>query len=261
MRLLFVCSAPAPLPTGAAVALQKIWRDISPDCVFFGGGSGNEELAARLSVCLDVRCITGATSVAQTGDGFDVTRRVFGGELTAEYHVPAPCLIVLDRELPADGLYQFGEVTDLEPEYTAESWYDGFDPIPDDAACGLKSVKKIIAAGRGIGSRAQFGMIRNLAGRLGAAAGATRPVVMNGWAPMGAQVGVSGVSVDPEIILIIASSGAEAFLAGVGRGATIIAVNSDPGAAIFRRADWGVVGDGNEILRELLSLTEKECVG
>ena len=255
MRLLFICSAPRPLPIGAARILEEIWRTETPDCVFFGGGYATEELAARLSVRVGVPCCAGAIGVQRTEDGFTVTRRLYGGELVADYHIGVPCLIVLDREYDMDSINLSDTLRNVELEHQPESWYDEFSTEPDDSAGALKSAARIIVVGRGIKNKALFQEVSELANRLGAAVGATRPAVYNGWAPLSTQIGISGISVKPEVCLIIAASGSQAFLSAIDKNTRIIAVNDDPDAPVFYRADWGVVGDAGEIVRELLKIT------
>jgi electron transfer flavoprotein alpha subunit len=255
MKLLFVRHTPSPLPVGAVTVFEKFWFDEAPDCVFFGGGCAAEELSARLSVRLGIPCCTGVIGVERVQDSFTVTRRIYGGELIAEYSLAEPCIVTLDGSFDNKNLDRVGELTVIEPEYPQESWYDGFIPEPDDTAHGLKKAAKLIAAGRGLKGKAQFRTVCELADRLGAAAGATRAVVYNGWAPMAAQVGVSGTAVSPDVCLLLAASGSGAFLSGISKDTKIIAVNSDPDAPVFRRADRGVVGDAGEILQELIKLT------
>ena len=256
MKLLLVRSAPAPLPVGAVSSLEKIWREESPDCILFAGSSALEQLAARLSARLGAPCCTGAINVSGVESVFKVTRRVYGGELLADYIFPFPCLIVLDRDVEPGDISLPVEPVAIEPDYTSENWYGGFEASRDETAGELKSAAGIIAAGRGVKSKARFQTVVELAGKLGAAVGATRPAVYSGWAPLGTQIGVSGTSVKPEVCLIIAASGSQAFMGAIGKNTRIIAVNNDPEAAVFRRADWGVVCDGNEMLRELMTLTD-----
>ena len=256
MKILLIRAVPRPLPSGAVSALEMIWREQAPECALFAGGAATEELAARLSVRLNVPCCTGVFSARSKECGFAAFRRVYGGELAAEYDLPVPCIIVSDKNIdPADIGLQ-GEFLKIEPEYRPDSWYEEFETGADETSGQLKSATRIIAAGRGIKSKTQFQKVSELADRLGAVAGATRPVVYNGWAPHSLQIGVSGVSVDPEMCLIIAASGSQAFLGAIGKNTKIIAINSDPEAPVFRRANWGVIGDVSQILSELLKLTD-----
>jgi len=256
MKLLFVAQAPVPLPHGAADILEKIWRAEAPDAIFLGGSPENEELAARLSIRLDARCVTGATAVRVEAGGFYVMRQIYGGEMSAEYRLDAPCLIVLDKGTDPGKLDFQGELAYVEPDYPKVKIYTELETTCDNAAQDLGSANKIIVAGRGLGSRGVFQNVSGLAGMMDAAAGATRALVYSGRAPLGAQIGVSGAAVNPKLCLILGASGSAALLAGIAKGAKIIAVNSDPDAPVFRRAAYGIVGDANEILRELVKLAK-----
>ena len=260
MKLLLVRSAPSPLPLEAVDTLAGIWRGEAPDCMLFLGGSATEQLAARLSVRLGIQCCTGAVKICVSEKGFSVTRRFYSGEMTAVYTLPAPCLIVLDTDIdPEDaGIPGIpGEPLIIEPGSKPEKWYDGFAQFPDDTAGDLKSAARIVAAGRGTGNKAQYRSACELAEKLGAAVGATRAAVYNGWAQPGAQIGISGTAVKPDMCLVIGASGSQAFLGAIGKNTKIIAVNNDPDAPVFRRANWGIVCDAGEILRELITRVNK----
>ena len=266
MKTLLVRFAPQPLSDGFVSALERIRNAEKPDCIIFSGGISTEELAVRLSVRTGIPCCTGAIRLSVTETGVTATRHIYGGELIADYHLPTPCFIVADRnidlddicpdeispnEISPDEISICGKLLDIKQDHASESWFEGFEAKQDIAAGELKSAEKIIVAGRGIKNKAQLKTIAELADRLGAAVGATRPVVYNGLAPLSSQIGVSGTSVSPDVCLVIGASGSQAFLGAVDKKTRIIAVNSDPAAPIFHRADWGVIGDGNEILREL----------
>ena len=92
---------------------------------------------------------------------------------------------------------------------------------------------------------------------LGAELGCTRPVVEAGWLEYRHQVGQTGVSVSPKLLVSIGVSGAIQHLAGIGGAECIIAVNEDPDAPIFGAAQYKVVGDAVEVVEELLAQLER----
>lgn len=106
----------------------------------------------------------------------------------------------------------------------------------------------IVSGGRGLKKKENLVLIRDLARQLEAAIGASREVVDRGWLSYPHQVGLSGKTVNPKTYLAIGISGAIQHLAGMKTAQTIIAINSDPQADIFKISDFGIVGDLFEII-------------
>ena len=124
----------------------------------------------------------------------------------------------------------------------------------------LEDAAVIVCGGRGLDDAESFDKLRELANLLKGAIGATRPAVDNGWLPDTLQVGLTGKIVTPDLYFAIALSGATQHMAGCSGAKTIVAINRDPHANIFREAHYGVVGDWKTVLP---ALTEKvrELVG
>ncbi|MBR4288474.1 MAG: electron transfer flavoprotein subunit alpha/FixB family protein [Clostridia bacterium] len=113
--------------------------------------------------------------------------------------------------------------------------------------------KIIVAAGRGIGSKKNLKLVEDLAAKLGGSVGATRPLVDMGYCPYSCQIGQTGVSVAPDLLICCGISGAVQHLAGIGGAKNIIAINQDPEAPIFAVADYKIVGDCIPVLEALLA--------
>jgi electron transfer flavoprotein alpha subunit len=117
----------------------------------------------------------------------------------------------------------------------------GFTPAADSH--GLQDADIVVVVGRGIKKAANVALARRLADVLGAALGASRDVVDRGWLSYPHQVGLSGKTITPKLYVGLGVSGSVQHLAGMQTSQTIVAINTDPDAPIFRVADFGIVGD------------------
>lgn len=121
----------------------------------------------------------------------------------------------------------------------------------------LQEAEIIVSGGRGMKNAKNFAKLGELAKLLGGSVGASRAVVDLGWAPYSAQVGLSGKSVTPRLYFAFGISGAVQHIAGMSGSETIVAVNHDIEAPIFRVADLSVLGDAMEVLTALIECLRK----
>lgn len=131
-----------------------------------------------------------------------------------------------------------------------------FDP-DTTSDVGLQDAEVVVAGGRGLKNAEGFRQVFALAERLGGAVGASRVAVDQGWVPYSHQVGLSGKSVTPKLYFALGISGSANHLAGMSSSETVVAVNKDPEAEIFKVCDFGIVGDVAEIVPALLARLDR----
>jgi electron transfer flavoprotein alpha subunit len=217
----------------------------------FGARAVVPPMAARLGAGV----VMNATDVEASGDGFSVTASAYGGDTRAVYEIQRPAVLAL---LP----------NAVEPE----SIDAGGSPTVEDLAVDLSGVQErvrvvqpahsegprledaevVVAGGRGLGSPGNFELVEQLAEALGGMSGASRPLVDMGWIDSSHQVGLTGRYTRPALYIAAGISGATQHMVGCTAAKTIVAINTDPTAAIFHHARFGIVGDCNEVLGELV---------
>lgn len=234
-----------------------------PDILLFGATAFGRSLAPRVAA----RVRTGLTADC-TELGIDPksglllqTRPAFGGNLMAtivtEHARPQMATVrpgVFPAGKPDPG--RKGTVTFAEAPRSDER-VQLLKTRPEDAAAGISDAEIIVSAGKGIGSQKNLKLVRQFAELIGGELGVTRPLVDMGWSEYRRQIGQTGTSVSPKLLITLGVSGAIQHLAGIGGAETVIAVNADPDAPIFTRADYKIVGDCVEILKELIKQFSK----
>jgi electron transfer flavoprotein alpha subunit len=248
------------------VTLIAAWIERQPRCnqeqalFMLPAGPLGEELAARLAARVEGAPLGRCESIEIVGNGVTARRRAYGdrvelalGATNGPYFaaVRRPSAAPFCRTHKAE-LQEHGPVQEIRVDVT----------LPQANACavpsapgeaGLNGAKIIVAGGRGMEGAEGFGLLRDVAVALGGAVGGSLPTIDAGWLPVSRQIGQSGRFVSPELYVAVAISGTPQHMAGVAESTTIVALNVDPDADIFRRATIGVVADWKDFLPALLA--------
>jgi electron transfer flavoprotein alpha subunit len=225
--------------------------------VLFPATAAGRDLAPRVAARLDVPLASEATGLEVEADELVVTRPVYAGKAFVELTLEAsPRLVSIrsnafrasesPREAALETLTTSPDAADSRLK--VREVHAGSGDKPDVAEAST-----VVAGGRGLKDPSNWNVLEELADALGdgVALGASRAVVDAGWRPHGEQVGQTGKTVAPRLYFAVGISGAIQHLAGMRTARTIVAVNKDPDAPIFKVADYGIVGDAFEIVPRL----------
>jgi electron transfer flavoprotein alpha subunit len=247
------------LATPAVDLLASLIQKSPPDLLLFGMTYEGRDVAARLSARLGSALIANVTDVATRDGSFAAVNPVFGGSMlvtTVPKANPPAIMLIRPKAIAPEPA----------PDRTAPEVQKLPDPVESarpvarvlrrekQQASGprLEDAAVIVSGGRGLGAPENFKMLDELAGELGAAVGASRAVVDAGWKPYSFQIGQTGKTVKPTVYIAVGISGAMQHTVGMKGAKTIVAINKDPEAPIFKLADLGVVGDVHKIVPALI---------
>jgi electron transfer flavoprotein alpha subunit len=212
------------------------------------------DLAPRLAFRLQAGCATGCVRVERQNNAMHFTRAAHGGNVRETLRFTTNGAVATVRAgicdaLPADDK-RTGEIIALDNAPASRIRIIG---RRKDASSTqrLEDAKVIVSGGRGLNGPEGFEVLAPLARVLGGAVGASRVPCDLGWCSHAMQIGLTGKTVTPELYIAVGISGASHHLAGCGNAKTIVAINTDADAAIFREAKFGVVGDYSKIVPAL----------
>lgn len=253
------------LPEPYAACMLKLIADYRPEIIIAGATSTGRTLMP--CVAIKANCgLTADCTVLDIEEGTGnllQTRPAIGGNIMATIKTPQhrPQMATVrprsTRPAPAQAGRK-GEIVRLKaPADLLGSRVKRVDFVPNKEEHGLSDADTVVAVGRGIKKGDNIPLVQKLADTLGAALGATRDVVDRGWLSYPHQIGLSGKTVTPKLYIGVGASGSIQHLAGMQTAETIIAVNTDPDAQIFKVADFGIVGNLFDVVPVLTEKLKK----
>ncbi|HMI55423.1 MAG TPA: electron transfer flavoprotein subunit alpha/FixB family protein [Gemmatimonadaceae bacterium] len=238
-----------------ATAAERI-RTGAHRAAFFSTSAQGRDVAPRVAARLGVSIVTDVLSFEAEGDSIVVRHPMNIGKVIATIAITAtPAVIAMRPNVIAPSQNaRAGRIENAQPAVDPES--TRVKVLETRKGGGgkldLAEAPVVVAGGRGLKAAENFKLVEDLASAFGnAAVGATRAVTDDGWRPHSDQIGQTGRLVSPELYIAVGISGAVQHLAGMRTSRTIVAINKDKDAPIFKIADYGIVGDVFEIVPAL----------
>jgi electron transfer flavoprotein alpha subunit len=241
-------------------AFEDFVKKVKPSALLVGATTVGRSLAPRIAA----RFRTGLTAdctILEMKDNTDLVqiRPAFGGNIMAQIICPntRPQMATVrykvmnapERTVKTSGKVNICDINISKLNSNIEVLKVTHKEIEES----ISDAEVIVAAGRAIKSEKDMAMIYELAELLGGQVAGTRPLVEAGWIDAKKQIGLSGRTVKPKLIIAVGISGAVQFTAGMNNSDRIFAINSDPKASIFNAAHYGIVGDVYEIVPSLIA--------
>ncbi|MBN2237421.1 MAG: electron transfer flavoprotein subunit alpha/FixB family protein [Bacteroidales bacterium] len=228
--------------------------------VVFANNFTGKAVAPRVAVKLEAGMANSVTALPISFDPFVVPKNIFNGKAKGKQQINS-AVKVLSLAQNSFGIIENPTTLAIE----------AFDAGLDDSKFTTQLIEKntvtgkiiltdaelVVSGGRGMKSPDNWGPIEELASILGAATACSRPVADEGWRPHGEHVGQTGKVIAPNLYIACGISGAIQHLAGVSSSKVIVAINTDPEAPFFEAADYGILGDVQKVLPQIVEAAKK----
>ena len=238
-------------------AVEALIAEREPDAVLLGFTVDSMGYGPALAAKLGLGFASDVFALRREDGGVVAERSFYGAKVNAEVEFPGHERVVL-LVRPTSWAPSAGgggaTVTEVAAPAVESRARHRYWVEVEAGDVDITTADFLLSVGRGIGDKENLEQFEELAERMGATLSSSRPLVDAGWMPNARQVGQSGKTVKPKVYLALGISGAVQHLAGMKTSGTIVAVNSDPEAAIFNVAHYGAVADLFDVAEELEKL-------
>lgn len=236
---------------------------IKPSSILVGATTVGRQLAPRVAARMKTG-LTADCTILEMNEDTDLSqiRPAFGGNIMAHIKTPnhRPQMATVRYKImnaPKRQKEAEGEIVSCAiAKEKLGSHVEVLDIVQKEKEQFIENADVLVVAGRGVKKSEDLANLQKLADLLGGQLACTRPVAEAGWLPAKCQIGLSGRTVRPKLIITCGVSGAVQFTAGMNHAENIFAINSDPKAPIFKTAHYCLVGDLYEILPQLIQKIE-----
>lgn len=240
-------------------ALAQVASKAAPQVILLADDSRGRELAPRFAHRLNGGVVTEVTAIEEDGATMLFQRQMYGGRTIATFaaqRFPVVATVKPRAMEPAvEQADRSGEEVAIMVSLEASLLRTRVIEKVGEEVRGVKleNAKVVVSGGRGLKGPEPFKQLEELAQLLKGAVGASRAATDAGWVPASWQVGQTGKTVNPDLYIAVGISGATQHLAGMTSSKTIVAINTDPDAPIFKVAHLGIVGDFKALLPKFIA--------
>lgn len=242
---------------GFSEYLVKYIKDKRPKYVVFSSTIDGREISSYVAASLSLGLTADCIGLDIQGGKLVQFKPAFGGGMVAR---------ITSKTVPAmasvrQGIFQLTKSRhpfSIEEVDLSSSWPEkalSYETVSNDFI-PLNDARIVLGIGKGLGRKENVGKVMELAGELKASVGGTRPIVDLNWIPRQQQIGLTGSSISPKLYIALGLSGHDNHVVGIRYAGTVIAVNKDADAPIFKYADFGYVGDAMQFVEELTGLLQ-----
>lgn len=238
-------------------AIAEVAKANGAGLLLMAAGRSGQAVAPRVAMRLGAALLEDVTALRSQDGALEADRLAYLSRAVQTVRAEGGPVVVslkLGAFPPAERAEQPGSVQTVAVAFEAADSLakQGQRQQAERGRVALEEAERVVCGGRGLGDAAAFEQLAvGLADQLGAGVAATRAVVDAGWRPYAEQVGQTGKSISPKLYLGLAVSGAVQHLSGMNRSGTVVAINKDPEAPIFKVADYAVVGDVHQVVPAL----------
>jgi electron transfer flavoprotein alpha subunit len=244
-------------------ALSHAINKLKPGSVLIGATPLGRSLAPKTAVRFRTGLTADCTVLNMKQDGSLVQiRPAFGGNIMAEiltgHSRPQFATVRYKIMNPAEKSDKSCEVyACVLPQESFKSNIRVIDVVDKEVSPDITDAERIIVAGKGVKTADDMALINHLADALNAQVAGTRPLIECGWINPNRQIGLSGRTVKPKLIITCGVSGSVQFAAGMKSSDLIVAINNDPDAPIFNIADYAIKGDLYDVIPKIIEAVKK----